>query len=262
MLIKTKLFLLILFLSVVSTTPAKNDAKAEMVLNKAVERLGGKKYLEIKTIYSRGLFTAFREGQSGIPSSFVDVIVFGNEFKERTDFKQGGVKNIQTNVGDKGWIFDGANQTLKDQSNEDVENFKQSLRTSLDYLLRGLWRNQGTISYIGKREASLGKRNEVIKLTFKDDFSIEFEFSATDYLPMKSIYKRLNADNEEVKEEDRYAQFVEIQGIYAPFIIDHFRNNVQTSRINYNSLEFNKIIPDSIFTKPTNVKEAKKDLKF
>ena len=34
------------------------------------------------------------------------------------------------------------------------------------------------------------------------------------------------------------------------------------SRINYDSVEFNKTIPDSIFAKPATAKEAKKDLKL
>ena len=81
-------------------------------------------------------------------------------------------------------------------------------------------------------------------------------------MPIKAIYKRTNADNEEIKEEDRYAQFVDVQGIKAPFIIDHFTNGMQTSRINYESMEFNKAIPDSIFAKPKSAKNLKKDLKL
>jgi hypothetical protein len=108
----------------------------------------------------------------------------------------------------------------------------------------------------------LGKRNEVIKLRYDDGFTVEFEFAAADALPMKAIFTRLSSGNEELKEEDRYAQFVENQGVFAPFIIDHFTNGMQVSRVNYESIEFNKPIPDSIFSKPTNLKELKKDLKF
>jgi len=34
------------------------------------------------------------------------------------------------------------------------------------------------------------------------------------------------------------------------------------SRINYESVDFNKRIPDSIFTKPASAKDAKKDVKY
>ncbi len=113
-----------------------------------------------------------------------------------------------------------------------------------------------------QREATLGKRNDVVKLTYKDGLVVEFEFAADDGVPQKAVYKRLNADNEEIKEEDRYAQFLDFNGIKSPFIIDRFTNGVQSSRINYESIEFNKSVPDSIFAKPANPKELKKDLKL
>jgi len=237
----------------------KTDEKAEAVLKKAVEKLGGEKYLQVKSIVGRGKFSLLRDNAIISFQSFVDIIVYPD--KERTEFKQGGVKTVQTNTGETGWIFDGAAETINNQNKDQIEGFKRGIRVSLDNLLRGYWRGKANLTYVGKRPASLGKRSEVVKLTFDGGFAVEFEFS-DEYLPMKAIYKRTNADNEEIKEEDRYAQFVDVQGIKTPFIVDHFANNSQTSRINYESIEFNKSVPDSIFTKPNSAKELKKDLKL
>ncbi|HSK70936.1 MAG TPA: hypothetical protein VK892_04520, partial [Pyrinomonadaceae bacterium] len=71
-----------------------------------------------------------------------------------------------------------------------------------------------------------------------------------------------NSDSEEIAEEDRYAQFVDISGIKTPFIIDHYTNGRHTSRINYETVEYNKSVSDSIFNKPASAKELKKDLKL
>lgn len=237
----------------------KTDEKAEAVIKKAVDVLGGDRYLQVKTQIGRGKYSIMREGVVLSFQNFVDVIVFPES--ERTEFKSSGIKTVQTNSGGTGWIFDGAAQVLNDQTAEQVEGFKRGMRASLDNLLRGNWRGKAELSYIGKRQAGIGIRNDVVKLTYNDGFSVEFEFAA-DGLPMKAIYKRLNADSEDVKEEDRYAQFVDVQSIKTPFIIDHFTNGLQTSRINYESIEFNKNIPDKIFAKPSSVKELKKDLKF
>lgn len=241
-------------------TATKADEKAEAVIKKAVANLGGDKYLQVKSLVGRGKFHTMRGGAMISYQSFLDVIVYPD--KERTEFKMGGVKNVQTNAGDAGWVFDGAAQTVGDQSKEQVEAFKHGFRTSLDYLLRGYWRGKADLVYVGRREAGIGKRNEVVRLVFAGGFPVEFEFTATDGMPVKALYKRTNPAGEDVKEEDRYAQFVDIQGIKAPFIIDHFSNGEQTSRINYESLEFNKTVPDSIFAKPANAKELKKDLKL
>jgi hypothetical protein len=255
-------FLLLSFGASAQTVSDKNktDEKAEAVIKKAVENLGGDKYLQVKSQIGRGKFHLLRDGALISFQTFVDVIVYPD--KERTEFKFGGVKNIQTNSGDGGWVFDGAAQTVSEQSKEQVENFKRGIRTSLDNLLRGYWRGKANLVYVGKREAGIGKRNEVIKLVFEEDFEVEFEFAASDGMPVKARYKRANPDNEEIKEEDRYAQFVDVQGIKTPFIIDHFSNNVQTSRINYETMEFNKAVSDSVFAKPASAKDLKKDLKL
>jgi len=92
-------------------------------------------------------------------------------------------------------------------------------------------------------------------------FVIEFEF-ADDGTPAKAVYKHTNADGTEITEEDRYAQFIDVGGVKTPFIIDRYTNGAQNSRINYDTVEFNKTIPDSVFAKPANPKELKKDLKL
>jgi hypothetical protein len=237
-----------------------NSEQAEAILRKAIQTLGGEKYLNAKTQIGRGKYSVMKEGMVVSFQTFVDVIVYPD--KERTDFKSGGVKNVQTNVGDGGWVFDGDLEMVKVQGEKQIQDFKRGIRTSIDYLLRGHWRGQGELAYVGKRPATLGKRNDVVKVTYKDGLVVEYEFAAEDGLPQKGIHTRVNADNEEVKEEDRYAQFIDVAGIKTPYIIDRFTRGVQSSRINYQTVEYNKPIPDEIFTKPSSAKEVKKDLKL
>jgi hypothetical protein len=74
---------------------------------------------------------------------------------------------------------------------------------------------------------------------------------------MKIQYKRTNAEGEEVAEEDRLAQHLKIAGVTVPFIIDHYIAGAQMSRINYQSIEFNPPIADTLFARPANVKAIK-----
>lgn len=238
---------------------AGNDEKAEAILAKAVQKLGGERYLQVKTIVGSGNFSVYREGQSQITQTFLDIIVFPD--KERTEFKTGGTRTIQTNVGETGWLADTGAKVIKEQDKDQIEGFKRGLRTSLDNILRGHWRKEAKLGFVGRREASLGRRNNVVRLTYADGFTVEFEFSDEGF-PMKSVYKRFSSEGAELKEEDRYAQFVEVNGIFAPFIIDHFQNGAQTSRINYLKIEYNKPISDAVFSKPADAKELKKDLKL
>ena len=252
-------FSIVAFSWVVSPGQDAND-KANALIAKAIQTLGGERYLQIKTTIGRGTFSELREGGLGSFQAFVDVIVFPD--KERADFKGGGSRSVQVNTGNTGWVYDDGQEIIKVQTEKQIADFKRSIRTSLDNLLRGSWKDEANLTYIGKRPATLGKRNEVVRLTYKDGFVVEFEFAADDGLPQKAVYKSTDPDGEEIKEEDRYAQFNDIGGIKTPFIVDRFVNGKQTYRINYESVEFNKTIPDSIFAKPSNPKDAKKNLKF
>lgn len=260
----TPAFLLLISTSVCfaqSEKPSATDDKAEQIIQRAIKAVGGDPYLQVKTVIGRGLFTEYHDGVSGIPMKFVDYISYPD--KERTEFSGGGARTIQTNVRDSGWIYDGAALTLKDQTAPQLEEFKIAMRVGVENLLRGWWRSQGaTVSYVGRREASIGRRNETVRLTYPDGFWIEYEFSADDNLPAKVLYQRKqkNPDTEEVedmKEEDRLHKPITIDGVTAPFIIDHYRNGTQTSRIAYDSVEYNKPVADSLFTKPANIKAIK-----
>jgi hypothetical protein len=242
-------------------SPAISDDKAEKLVQKAIQAMGGDRYLSVKTIIGRGFFTDFRDGVSGIPLHFVDYIVYPD--KERTEFSGGGQRLIQTNDRDRGWVYDGAALTLKDQTAAQLEDFRMSTRTGIENLLRGGWRTQGArLSYAGRREAGLARRNETVRLTYPDGFWIEYEFAADDGLPAKVLYERKQKkpdsdETEGVPEEDRLYKPITTDGIVAPYVIDHFRNGQQTSRTNYESVEFNKPVADALFAKPASFRAVK-----
>jgi hypothetical protein len=66
-----------------------------------------------------------------------------------------------------------------------------------------------------------------------------------------------NADGEDGKEEDRMAQWIAIDGIQAPFVVDHYRDGKQQSRVNYKTVDFNKPLSASFFAQPATVKQLK-----
>ena len=236
--------------------PPVTDEKAEQILKRAIEAMGGSNYLNVRSVVGQGLFTPFKEKQSGLPLKFVDYIVYPD--RERTEFRGQGVRIIQTNAGDTGWVYDGAAKTLKDVTPRQVEDFRLLLKVTFDNLLRGAWRKEGAkLSYVGRREAGLGQRNEAVRLIYPDGLSIDFEFSARAGLPAKVIYKRKNQQGEEIIEEDHLAQHITVDGIIAPFIIDHFRGGEQSSRINYESIEFNRPVDENLFARPANAKAIK-----
>ncbi len=241
-----------------SAPKSADEDKADQILRNAIEALGGSNYLNVRTVTARGRYTPFRDGQVAMPLSFLDYIVYPD--KERTEFKGDGVKAIQTNTGDTGWVFDGITKAIKSMKPGQIADFRFAMRTNVDNLLRGMWKKEGAKAvYAGRREAGVAKRNEAVRVIYPDGFTVEFEFGAQDHLPAKVFYAKRNPENadEDIIEEDHMQKYLEFNGISSPFVIDHYRGGVQTSRINYDSIEFNLTIPDSMFTRPATAKDVK-----
>ena len=239
----------------VKATP-QPDERAEAVVRRAVEAMGGRAFLDVRTVVSSGYFTPYKDGVATLPIRFIDYLAFPD--RERTEFRGGGVRSIQTYSGDRGWLLDGMKRAINDATPEQVGDFRLAMRTSLDNVLRGWWRAGGAkIAHAGRREAGLGKRNEVVRLSYPDGFTVEFEFGARDSMPAKVLYKKKNAEGEEVEEEDRYAQILSVGTVLSPFVIDHFRAGTQSSRINYEKVDFNQPVPDSLFERPADAKAIK-----
>jgi hypothetical protein len=99
-------------------------------------------------------------------------------------------------------------------------------------------------------------------LTYPNGFWIEYEFGARDGFPAKVIYKRLrknpdSGDEVETTEEDQLLKFIDVDGVNAPWVIDHYVDGHQTTRINYESVQYNQPIADTLFAKPADVKKIK-----
>jgi hypothetical protein len=239
--------------------PDPQTAKAEVVMKRAIAKVGGDAYLNVKNSVGEGTLSVLNDGGISSYMSFIDVIVYPD--RERTDFEERGSKTVQVNTGDTGWMYEEHIEKFGDQTQSQIDGFKRSVRSHYDYLLRGHWKGGAELSYAGRRQASLGKRNDVVKLEFEDGFWVEYEF-ADDGTPMKSVYSTMNIEKQEVREENRYARLLSASGITYPSVVDHFTNDAHVFRATYESLKFNQRIPDEIFTKPDNVKKLKKKLKL
>jgi len=64
-------------------------------------------------------------------------------------------------------------------------------------------------------------------------------------------------DQVETTEEELLLKFITVNGITAPWVIDRYVNGKQTSRINYESIQYNQRLADSLFAKPADVKSIK-----
>ena len=77
------------------------------------------------------------------------------------------------------------------------------------------------------------------------------------HLPMTLSYEKPGGEKGTEKYEYRYNQYVAYDGVKFPNIVDLYRDRIQISRVNYESIKLNVQIPETIFVKPPSAKEVK-----
>jgi hypothetical protein len=255
MILRSIIVLGFLFLSVslplAQNRPDQAESQARAVLEAATQTMGGEKLLSITTIIGKGKYTRFDEkGELALLADFVDYIVYPD--KERTEFGKGKKRFIQTNVGATGWVYDGGQKAIREQTPEQVENFQQGLRRNLDHLLRRSRQPDVQLRYLGEKEIWFRQRGRGVRIRFPLEESkeevVELYIDPQTREPVRLAYGN---------EEDRFFLYREFDGVNWPLRIDHYQGQLQTARISYNSIEFNQPIDPRLFEKPEHPDKVK-----
>jgi len=235
----------------------KNVERGAELIKQAVQARGGERFLKFTNIMSSGIYTPFQKGLSQIPIPFIDWVIYPD--KERTEFGKGKKKNrrIQVNVGKTGWVYDGDAETLKDQTDKQIEEHLEGLDFDIDRLLRAAAKGDGVeVGFAGREETRPGERADAIAIRFKSDRTAYLLLDSQTHLPMSMSYEKTE-DGGLVKQETRYNQYVDYDGVKFPNIVDFIRDNVQTGRVNIESIKLNTQISDELFAKPASAKAVK-----
>src|SRR5215470_8367362 len=235
----------------------KNVERGAELIKQAVQARGGERFLSFTSIMSTGVYTRFDKGLSQNPIQFIDWIVYPD--KERTEFGKGKKKNrkIQVNVGKTGWVYDGDAETLKDQTDKQIEEHLEGLDFDIERLLRAAAKGAGVeVGFAGREETRPGERADSIAIRFKSDRTAYLLLDSQTHLPMSLSYEKTE-DGGLVKEEIRFNQYVDYDGVKFPNIVDFFRDNVQTVRVNVESIKLNTQVSEELFAKPASAKAIK-----
>src|SRR5262245_42578593 len=235
----------------------KNVERGAELIKQAVQARGGERFLNFTNILSSGMYTPFQKGLSQIPIQFADWVIYPD--KERTEFGKGKKKNrrIQVNVGKTGWVYDGDAETLKDQTDKQIEEHLEGLDFDIDRLLRAAVKDSGVeVGYAGREETRPGERADAIAIRLKSGQSAYLLLDRQTHLPMSLSYEK-TGDSGLVKHEIRYFQYVDYDSVKFPNVVDYYRDNVQTARINITLVKLNAPVGEELFAKPASVKAIK-----
>ncbi len=146
---------------------------------------------------------------------------------------------------------------MKDQSDKQIEEHLEGLEFDIDRLLRAAAKGDGVeVGYAGREETRPGERADSVAIRLKSDRTAYLLLDPQTHLPMSLSYEKTE-DGGLVKHEIRYAQYVDYDGVKFPNIVDFLRDDVQTGRVNIQSIKLNTQVGDELFAKPASAKEIK-----
>jgi hypothetical protein len=234
-----------------------NVRRGQELIKQAIEARGGLRYLTFRSVEATGQYTPYEKGMSQIPIRFLDIVVYPD--KERTEFGKGKKRNrtIQVNVGKTGWVYDGDAETIKDQTDKQVQSYLDGLEYDIDRLLRERTKEEGVrVAFAGREETRPGERADVVAVELQPDRTVHLLLDQQTHLPMSLVYEK-TGDEGLVKHEIRFNQYVSYDGVLFPNIVDSYRNGIQMFRVNFQSVKLDPKIDDDIFTKPGSVKDIR-----
>jgi hypothetical protein len=110
--------------------------------------------------------------------------------------------------------------------------------------------------YLGRREAWRNTFTEAIRVEFSDGSPATLHFDPRTKLPVMIEYRSIGEEGP-INNEVRYYRWLDFNGVKFPTIQDTYRNGKQSNRVSYDTVAINSNVPDSLFAKPSNVKEVK-----
>jgi hypothetical protein len=244
--IAVALVLALSFSAQAQTTPA-----AQQLLDAMIKALGGQVFLEVRTTHTKGRFFNFKRDQLSASDIYNDYVKYPD--MERTEFGKDRETTVYINRGEDGWILTPpptrkGDPEVQEMSPAQIENFLQSFKTSFEYVVRFVIKAPKTSVLTTGSEVVDFRRTDVLEVRDAEKNLLRIFIDRETRLPAKT-QTRL-ADRSDV-DEDVFANWHRFDGVMTPLLIIRYKNGVKTMEIRAESVEYNSILPDSLFSPPS-----------
>ena len=220
--------------------------KAEQVLQKVIEALGGEAYLNVRNFYREGRLYDFDHGQlASAGLRFRNYVAFPD--KEWMEYGKKG-KIAYLNNDAEGWELD--KQGINEQTPEAIENWQEGNRRDFEYLFRFRVKEDNLPLYYLGKEYLDNRMAHIIEIVDTDNEGIKLYIDASTYLPMQIHYSRHSALRRgRVQVAEYYGKYVTVDGIRIPLHISRDRDGQRVFEVFMNSVTLNEDLTENFFSK-------------
>ncbi len=229
--------------------PSRIDPKAQELLAKATQALGGESFLKFKSLHTRGRAFVFSEGETAGMQPFESTV----QFPDKRRFSYGKFPPVVLiNDGDRGWEIDRFG--IIRQPPEQLRRWKLATRYTIENLLRELLREPGNLVQFGGVDFVDAAPAFVLDLVDASQVRVRIYLHQSSFLPLRISYQVQDPDTHEwQKYEDSYGDYQKFQGIQTPMHVAHFLDEERITEIYRTEAVYDKPIPAGFF-EPGNPK--------
>jgi hypothetical protein len=236
-------------LQVASNLPSRVDPKAQEILDRTLQALGGPAFLHFRTLTTRGRVFSIDDGATSGFVTFESEVEYPD--KRRFAYGMGKKKPIVLfNNGDRAWEIDPMG--LTHQLPEQVERWKITNRYSLENLLRLRIHEPGVLIQDAGTDFVDNLATRVIEIVTASHDEVKLYVNQKDFLPVRIAYTVRNPRTGERQEYvDSYADYRNIQGIQTPMHITRYLDEERQAEIFRNFARYDETYPANYFQPPT-----------
>jgi hypothetical protein len=222
-----------------------DDKKARVIVQQAIQALGGPLYLAVHNRESHGRGFSFHHGRpSGTGTIFWNFIEFPD--KERTEYTpERDIARVY--VGNKAWEITYKGPKLLDQ--KDVDDYLRLRHFSLDTILRTWINDPGVILlYQGNAIAAQHEADKVTLINANNE-SVDLFFDTESHLPVKKTFEwRDPVDRQKNIEEEIYENYRDAGGVQVPYnTTRYFNGDMAAERFLNGTVTLNENLDESMF---------------
>lgn len=242
--------------------PEQSAAKAKLILQQAIDALGGPAYLNVHDVTCTGRLSQF--GHSGDLNGFETFIDYAQPpLKDRTEnLPKRNIINV--NDGDKGWTLDRGG--VSEATITDIATFQEDIKKDIDNILRHRIHESGMIFRYGGLDVVDYQEADWVELVDSENRTFRVAIARNTHLPIRKVVDTRNANTRMRTEEvEYYSNYHPIDGVETPFQITRERNGIKVYQVFFEKCQYNTGVSDALFTKESLeerwAKVGKKDKK-
>jgi hypothetical protein len=207
--------------------PSRIEPKAQEVLDRLIQAMGGPAFLKVKRLTTRGRTFSIRNEATAGYAPFESYV----EYPDKRRFSYG--KNppvILINNGDQAWELDRYGKT--DQLEEQVRRWQVANRFSLENLLRLRIHEPGILIQSGGVDFVDNVATQAVDIVDSQGTQVKLDLNRRTLLPVRVTCRVQDPKSGEWDEfADVYGEYKVVDGVTTPMHIARFINDERVSEV-------------------------------